>query len=82
MLTTSEGNRAMIELGHAAEQRVFHPVVTTSEFLIRVLDVVGTWADRARERRQLLALDERMLADIASDRSRVFCEAEKPFWRR
>jgi uncharacterized protein YjiS (DUF1127 family) len=39
------------------------------------------WQERARERRQLAALDLRMLGDIGVDTATAKCEAEKPFWR-
>lgn len=82
MLTTTENNQAAMGLGYGQARRAPEPVVTPSEFLIRAIDRLGTWLDRARERRQLLALDDRMLADISHDRSQVFREAGKPFWRR
>jgi uncharacterized protein YjiS (DUF1127 family) len=50
--------------------------------LIEVLDVVAAWSQRARERRQLLTLDERMLKDIGANRADAWQEARKPFWRK
>ena len=49
--------------------------------LIEVLDVVAAWSQRARERRQLLTLDERMLKDIGANRADAWQEARKPFWQ-
>jgi len=37
---------------------------------------------RDRERRELLALDDRMLADIGLTRLDALAEAEKPFWKK
>ncbi len=53
----------------------------TKEILIRFLDLLAEWQERAEERRRLLTLDDRMLADIGADRGRVFNEVAKPFWR-
>jgi uncharacterized protein YjiS (DUF1127 family) len=40
-----------------------------------------SWSERARQRRTLAALDERMLKDIGLTRADVATESEKPFWR-
>ena len=39
------------------------------------------WLERARSRRQLAELDDRMLADIGVDRATAQSEADRPFWR-
>lgn len=49
--------------------------------LARALDTVLLWHERARQRRQLLQLDDVMLRDIGVGRSDVTGEASKPFWR-
>jgi len=49
--------------------------------LRRALETVVTWTERARMRRRLLTLDDRMLQDIGITRADVHGEAEKPFWR-
>ena len=49
--------------------------------LIRALDAVFTWQQRARERRALMRLDERALHDLALTRDSADAEASKPFWR-
>jgi uncharacterized protein YjiS (DUF1127 family) len=51
-------------------------------FLVRVLDLIGDWQDRAAERHRLLALDDRMLRDIGVDRSTAVAEGGKTFWER
>ena len=38
------------------------------------------WEDRARQRRRLSELDDRMLEDIGLTRADVSREVEKPFW--
>ena len=45
------------------------------------VDTILTWHERARMRRQLLTLDDRLLKDIGITRTQAFGEAEKPFWR-
>ncbi len=47
---------------------------------VRAIEQVEIWMRRADERRQLLALDDHMLADIGVDRASVLAEADKPFW--
>ena len=39
-----------------------------------------TWQERARQRRQLAALDEYLLRDLGISRSDVHAEQRKPFW--
>jgi uncharacterized protein YjiS (DUF1127 family) len=39
------------------------------------------WQERARQRRQLLALGDLALHDFAISRAEVLREADKPFWR-
>ena len=43
--------------------------------------LIGTWHDRARQRRELSRLDERLLRDIGVSRYDALAEARKPFWR-
>jgi uncharacterized protein YjiS (DUF1127 family) len=45
----------------------------------RALARLFAWVERARSRRQLAALDDRMLADIGLDRATARGEAELPF---
>lgn len=54
----------------------------TQDFLVRLLDQVAAWQDRAAARRRLASLDDRMLHDIGIDRATADTEATKPFWRR
>jgi uncharacterized protein YjiS (DUF1127 family) len=46
----------------------------------RTLAALFAWLERARSRRQLAELDDRMLADIGLDRATAHEEAERPFW--
>jgi uncharacterized protein YjiS (DUF1127 family) len=45
-------------------------------------ELLSVWLDRARQRRQLHALDDRMLRDIGLTRADIEFEAHKHFWRR
>lgn len=65
----------------AIRRRAFFSLPDTTGFLIRFFDRLAEWQDRADQRRRLLTLDHRMLADIGKDRANAFVEAEKPFWR-
>jgi uncharacterized protein YjiS (DUF1127 family) len=47
----------------------------------RLLAVCRTWSCRARERRVLGGMDDRMLADIGRTQGDIFGEVGKPFWR-
>lgn len=51
-----------------------------SAVLVRVLDRFFAWRERARSRRVLLSLDERMLRDIGIDRATAAQEGGRPFW--
>ena len=44
--------------------------------------LLQVWAERIRGRRELEAMSERELQDIAATRADVFMECRKPFWRK
>lgn len=46
-----------------------------------VANVIGTWRQRRRERRELSLLDARSLRDLGLNPSNIQFEANKPFWR-
>jgi uncharacterized protein YjiS (DUF1127 family) len=52
-----------------------------SGVVIRVVCALLTWRERARQRRNLASLDDRMLKDIGIDRATARKEADKPFWQ-
>ena len=52
-----------------------------STILTALFDRFLVWQDRARGRRMLRELDERMLHDIGIDRGVAEREASTPFWR-
>ena len=45
------------------------------------LQLLRLWQQRSRTRRQLAALDDRLLADAGISRSERIEELTKPFWR-
>ncbi len=47
----------------------------------KILDRLVQWRERARQRRQLLELNDRLLRDIGIDRINAVREGTKPFWR-
>ncbi len=53
-----------------------------SSRLVAALDAVLAWQERARSRRQLRQLDERMLRDIGLSAADVERQCAEPFRRR
>jgi uncharacterized protein YjiS (DUF1127 family) len=45
-----------------------------------IVECLSRWRNRARQRRQLATLDDRMLADIGINRCDVMRECAKRFW--
>lgn len=54
---------------------------TPSRWLLRLVETLLTWRERARSRRILAGLDDHTLRDVGLDRSAVSSEIDKPFWR-
>lgn len=46
-----------------------------------VAQLLGTWRQRTRERRELAQLDARSLHDLGLNAGSVQFEINKPFWR-
>lgn len=46
----------------------------------RLVALLNIWAQRRRDRRALIELDDRLLRDIGLDRLAARREAERPFW--
>ena len=49
--------------------------------MTRLFDLLTTWQRRAGERRHLMELDNRLLADMGLSRADVEREYRTPFWR-
>lgn len=49
--------------------------------LAAILELPFVWRERARQRRALLRMSDRMMDDIGISRSEALAEAAKPFWR-
>ena len=47
----------------------------------QAVELLMTWHERARQRRQLQGLSDSMLRDLGLGRADVEAEAAKPFWR-
>jgi uncharacterized protein YjiS (DUF1127 family) len=54
---------------------------TIGSTLLRALENALLWRERARSRRVLLGMDDRMLSDIGIDRAAARSEGERPFWQ-
>jgi uncharacterized protein YjiS (DUF1127 family) len=52
-----------------------------SASIVSAMDTVLDWQDRARQRHNLLAMDDHLLRDIGVSRADLENEAAKPFWR-
>ncbi len=63
----------------AMPQRVIRP--KGRHWLTRGVDLLFTWSERTRERRQLMQFDDHVLRDIGITRADAAAEAAKPFWR-
>ena len=51
-------------------------------FITRAADIVSTWLQRNRQRRQLAILDEHLLSDIGVSCEDIWLEVNKPFWKK
>ena len=48
---------------------------------VRAVHALLAWQERARSRRQLAGLDDRLLRDIGLDRATASRELDKGFWQ-
>ncbi|MFQ6021783.1 MAG: DUF1127 domain-containing protein [Acidiferrobacterales bacterium] len=70
------GYAPVSEAGSSLRQPVRH----VHGLIARAFDVLAEWQERARQRRHLMELDDRLLGDIGLTRADVVREASKPFW--
>ena len=49
--------------------------------IVTIVTALLDWQQRARQRRQLLALGDRALQDFGRSRADAAGEGDKPFWR-
>ena len=63
-------------------ERRAHTAQILRRYLRRAVRTIVLWADRAAQRRDLAALDDRLLHDIGKSREAARRESEKPFWVR
>lgn len=50
-------------------------------WLVRAIDLLLLWQERAHARRHLAELPDNILKDVGITRSRANDEARKPFWK-
>jgi uncharacterized protein YjiS (DUF1127 family) len=58
------------------------PLAPWARRMARIPRHLGEWRERARSRRLLLQLDDRMLRDVGLSRADVARECDKYFWQR
>lgn len=64
----------------ARTRRASPPIRRLQAFMAVALGRLLRWHELARQRRALLALNERMLKDIGITRAEALREAHRPFW--
>lgn len=74
MTTLTSPSRLHSALGPRPWSRLMRQVATPGQLL-------STWIQRHRTRRDLRALDAHLLRDIGLDWAAAQSEAQKPFWR-
>ncbi|HWK46108.1 MAG TPA: DUF1127 domain-containing protein [Stellaceae bacterium] len=72
MFDTRTANR--VSVGHVGPTSV-------SQWVVRMFDRLGEWADAHQQRHALALLDDELLRDIGIDRATAQTEIQKPFWR-
>ena len=58
-----------------------HALDNINNPITKVAMTLSMWSARAKQRKQLALLDERMLADIGLSYDDVKAEVAKPFWK-
>ncbi len=72
-------HRSAFTAHHGMASTSAHP--SFGERLLAVWKMLETWQVRARQRRRLLELDDRLLRDIGISRADAQRLADRPFWK-
>ena len=56
-------------------------VIVAADGFSTMINMLLDWQDRARQRRELLALGDRALQDFGASGADASAEGEKPFWQ-
>ena len=56
-------------------------VIVAADGFSTMINMLLDWQDRARQRRELLALGDRALQDFGASSADASAEGEKPFWQ-
>lgn len=80
---TSDRAGLSLFLHYLPPGRALLPVLAgTLKAVTRAAGLVAEWRQRSRSRRELMALDDRLLQDIGLGRGDAYMEYSKPFWRK
>jgi uncharacterized protein YjiS (DUF1127 family) len=63
-----------------ANYRETSPRAKLSPVLYRLIDTMGIWTARWRQRQALAELDDHLLDDVGLSREQARRDASKPFW--
>lgn len=72
-------NTKLITAGSAAAKPV-RALAKVRRIIVKCLQIIVVWQDRAEQRHALSELNERMLKDIGVSNVDAYKEARKPFW--
>lgn len=72
-------NTKLITAGSAAAKPV-RALAKIRRVMVKCLNSIVVWQDRAEQRQALSELNERMLKDIGVSNVDAYKEARKPFW--
>jgi uncharacterized protein YjiS (DUF1127 family) len=76
MITTNSLNLAQL-----SSRNLVSPLQVVAKRVAAAWAMANLWHERSRQRRQLMALDDRMLSDIGVSRAEADEEGQKRFWQ-